>query len=144
MRKYLLALAISCVVSPAMAAGDMLDGTWLTGDGSSKVQFQPCPKGVCGRIAWLRDPLDPKTGKPWLDAQNEDAGLRSRPLLGLSITEGLQQDGAKTYRTTFYNPLDGHSYRDTIRDLGNGRLELEGCALAGLLCQRETWTRVKG
>jgi uncharacterized protein (DUF2147 family) len=117
-----------------------LNGTWRTEDGTSRIQFQPCGRALCGRIVWLREPIDPATGIPWRDKFNPDESLKRRPLLGLRIISELAPVGVDRWETNLYNPLDGKTYNGKLTDLGNGRLELEGCALAGLLCQTEIWT----
>jgi uncharacterized protein (DUF2147 family) len=54
----------------------------------------------------------------------------------------LQSKGPGAWGGTLYNPLDGNSYSGSFQMLGSGRMQLEGCALAGLLCQTEIWARV--
>jgi uncharacterized protein (DUF2147 family) len=121
-------------------ADDGLGGVWLTADGSTRVRFEPCGARQCGRIVWLREPIDPSTGKPWLDAQNEVQQLRNRPLLGISIVTDLTlgKDGA--WNGALYNPLDGKTYRGSVRKLDDARIELKGCVF-GIFCKDEIWTR---
>jgi uncharacterized protein (DUF2147 family) len=117
-----------------------LDGESLTNDGSSKVRFDPCEGGSCGRIVWLREPVDPETRQPRRDANNENAALRDRPLIGLPLMVNLAPDGPANWSGSLYNPRDGRTYRGSVRRLDANRLELSGCVLA-VICKRETWTR---
>lgn len=123
-------------------AQERLGGTWLTEDGSTRVTFRPCGNADCGEIVWLREPVDPETGKDWRDKLNPDDALRRRPLVGLTMISDLKETGQGAWAGALYNPLDGQTYAGRLRILNPGRLELEGCALAGLFCQTETWARV--
>jgi uncharacterized protein (DUF2147 family) len=135
----LLVLALS----PLPAAAQALSGTWLTQDGSSRVEFKPCGMATCGRIVWLQEPMDAETHKPLVDKFNPDDALKSRPLLGVPIVEQVTPTGDQTFSAKLYNPEDGNSYSGAITLAGPDQMQLKGCALAGLVCQSETWTRAK-
>src|ERR1700689_2267957 len=47
----------------AQAGGDVT-GIWLTQAGDARVRVSKCGGGICGVIVWLRQPIDPATGKP--------------------------------------------------------------------------------
>jgi uncharacterized protein (DUF2147 family) len=104
--------------APSAWAQQRLTGIWLTEDKSSHVAFQPCGGEDCGQIVWRR------------------------PLLGLAMLTSLKPSGDGQWNGDLYNPLDGMTYTGRLQNLGPDRLQLKGCALAGLLCQTETWTRV--
>jgi uncharacterized protein (DUF2147 family) len=138
----LAVIAANLFVAPAVGAEPRLTGTWLTEDKSSHVVFQPCDLDDCGQVVWLREPTDPETGKPWRDKFNPDEPLRRRPLVGLSMITGLKPVGESRWEGRLYNPLDGQTYTGRLAILGPDRLQLKGCALAGLICSTEVWTRV--
>jgi uncharacterized protein (DUF2147 family) len=117
-----------------------LEGEWLTKDGSTKVRFDRCDGSPCGRIVWLREPIDPATGQPRRDGKNENAALRDRPLIGLLLMANLKQDSPTAWSGALYNPQDGRTYRGSLKRLDAIRLELSGCVLA-IICKSETWTR---
>ena len=54
-------------------------GRWATPGVAAIVELAPCSdtSGLCGTIRWLWDAVDEK-GRPRLDAQNADAGLRAQ------------------------------------------------------------------
>lgn len=133
--------AASLIALSGSACAQSLSGTWLTEDGSSRVQFRPCARRQCGQIVWLREPIDPATGKAWQDKFNADDTLNRRHLLGLSMITDIQSTDAGHWEGTLYNPLDGKTYTGKLTELGGGRLQLKGCALLGLVCQTEVWTR---
>jgi uncharacterized protein (DUF2147 family) len=135
------AMAISLFALIASVHAQSLVGTWLTEDGSSRVQFRSCAQNQCGYIVWLREPVDPATGKARQDKFNSDDSLKSRPLLGLLLISDIAATTAGAWQGTLYNPRDGNSYQGKLTDLGGGRLQLKGCALLGLVCKTEVWTK---
>lgn len=139
MKKIALALVIALVPLAAFAA-DGLKGKWLTDEGKGHVVFEDCGTKVCGKIVWLKEPNDP-SGKPLVDALNEDTSLRGRPIIGLKLTE-LVSDGSGGWKGTIYNPEDGKSYKAEAALQKDGSLLIKGCVLGGLLCDDQTWTRV--
>lgn len=142
MTRSALALAVIAAVQtflslPARAEG--LSGQWVTEDGSSQIRFEVCGARTCGRIVWLKDPIDPATGREIEDKNNPDEQKRRTRLLGLVIFKNLAAS-AGTWGGDVYNPDDGNTYSVKIRALADGRLEVKGCALMGIFCQSEVWT----
>jgi uncharacterized protein (DUF2147 family) len=127
--------------SPAVAAD--LVGTWLTENGRSRVRIADCGGALCGTIVWLKEPNDPETGKPKTDKNNADAGKRSRPLIGVPIVLSMKPSGADKWTGQVYNAEDGKTYSGNITAQGPNALKLEGCALGGLICKGQSWTRVR-
>lgn len=138
-RLMVIGLVLLASSAPA-SAQERLTGTWLSADGSSHIAFAPCGGADCGQIVWLRDVRDPQTGQPWQDKFNPDEALRRRPLVGLTMVSGLRPAGMQRWDGTLYNPLDGKTYAGTFEIVGSGKLQLKGCAFAGLICQTEIWT----
>lgn len=62
----IVALAAALALNPAKAqsAGGSPDGIWLTQAGDAKVRVSKCGSGICGVVVWLKEPIDPLTGKP--------------------------------------------------------------------------------
>jgi uncharacterized protein (DUF2147 family) len=117
-----------------------LKGTWLTEEGKAHVVFEPCRPKLCGKIIWLKEAND-AAGKPLVDALNENQSLRTRPIIGLQLTE-LETDGNGGWKGQIYNPEDGKSYAAQAAVQSDGSLLIKGCMLGGLLCDDQTWTRV--
>ena len=136
-------IATSLFASTTSVRAQSLVGTWLTQDGSSRVQFRSCAQNQCGYIVWLREPVDPETGKARQDKFNSNESLKSRPLVGLLMITDIAATTAGAWEATLYNPRDGNSYKGQLTDLGGGRLQLKGCALLGLICKTEVWTRAE-
>lgn len=62
---------------------DAIIGFWKTGDGKGIVQIYKQGDAYFGKIVWLQEPNDPKTGKPKLDTKNDDPIAKTKPILGL-------------------------------------------------------------
>jgi uncharacterized protein (DUF2147 family) len=117
-------------------------GTWLTQAGTSRIRIADCGGALCGTIVWLKEPNDPDTGKPKTDKNNADQSKRSRPLLGVQIVLGMKPSGADKWAGQVYNAEDGKTYSGNLTMNGASNLTLQGCALGGLVCKGQTWTRV--
>jgi uncharacterized protein (DUF2147 family) len=124
---------------PAHSQSDP-SGVWLTQAGDARLQVSRCGGGICGRIVWLRDPIDAKTGKPQVDDKNTNPALQQRPIIGLSILIGMQPSGANKWSGKIYNADDGQTYTAHVTVKSASALEVEGCV--GAFCGGETWTRV--
>ncbi len=94
---------------------------------------------MCGRLLWLWEAND-GSGRARTDRNNPDRTLRSRPLVGVVIVQGLLETAPGVWTGgAVYNPDDGRTYSGEIH-FRNGALELRGCALA-VFCQTQTWHR---
>ena len=140
LRLALCAVAALAVASPALAADP--HGVWVTEPGSSRIRIADCGGALCGSIVWLKDPNDAETQKPKLDKFNADASKRSRPLMGVTIVIGMKPAGTDKWSGQVYNAEDGKTYSGSVTMQGANALKLEGCALGGLLCKAQTWSRV--
>jgi uncharacterized protein (DUF2147 family) len=139
-RLALCAAAALAVTSPVFAADP--HGVWRTEPGTSRIRIADCGGALCGTIVWLKDPNDAETQKPRLDKVNADSSKRGRPLMGVTIVIGMKPAGADKWSGQVYNAEDGKTYTGSVTMLGANALKLEGCALGGLLCKAQTWTRV--
>jgi|tagenome__1003787_1003787.scaffolds.fasta_scaffold18903090_1 uncharacterized protein (DUF2147 family) len=118
------------------------NGTWLTQTGTSRIRVADCGGALCGTIVWLKEPNDAETGKPKTDKNNADASKRSRPLIGTQIVLGMKPAGTDKWTGQVYNAEDGKTYSGNLTYSGGGSLQLQGCALGGLVCKSQTWTKV--
>jgi uncharacterized protein (DUF2147 family) len=116
-------------------------GNWLTQTGGSRIKIADCGGALCGTIVWLKEPNDPETGKPKTDKHNADAAKRIRPLLGVQIVLGMKPAGASKWTGQVYNAEDGKTYSGNLTWSGGDSLQLQGCALGGLVCKSQTWTK---
>jgi uncharacterized protein (DUF2147 family) len=117
------------------------DGTWLTADNTAKIRFESCAGAPCGRLVWLRDPLDPKTGEAILDRNNPDPSLRARRLLGIPLITDIRPLAPGEWSARAYNAEDAGIYDVNLKLVAADRLAVRGCGLAGLICKTELWTK---
>lgn len=115
------------------------DGIWLTQAGDAKVRVSRCGAGICGVVVWLKEPIDPLTGKPQVDDKNPNPALTRRPIIGLSLFSGMRPSGPNRWSGQIYNADDGKTYASNISVEGPGTLKVEGCV--GTLCGGEEWSR---
>ena len=138
-----LALAATLLGATAAHAADPL-GMWRTQDGDATIRIGRCGGALCGRIAALREPRDPETGRPKTDENNRDARLRSRPLIGVEIVIGMTPSRKPgQWNGKVYNPEDGGFYPAKLTLLSARSLRLEGCIVPEVVCDGQTWTRTK-
>jgi uncharacterized protein (DUF2147 family) len=122
----------------AQAAGEV-SGIWLTQAGDAKVRVSKCGGGICGVVVWLKDPINPATGKPQVDDKNPNPSLARRPMIGLPLFMAMQPSGPNKWSGQIYNADDGNSYVSNVAVSGPDTLRVEGCV--GVLCGGETWSR---
>ena len=134
----LLAALLAAPPAKAQAEGDA-NGIWLTQAGDAKVRVSKCGGGICGVIVWLRDPINPATGKPQVDDKNPNPALARRPMIGLPLFVGMRPAGPNRWSGQIYNADDGNLYASNVSVAGPDALKIEGCV--GALCGGETWTR---
>jgi uncharacterized protein (DUF2147 family) len=132
-------LATLLAAPPAKAQADEVAGTWLTQAGDAKVRVSKCGGGICGVVVWLKDPINPATGRPQVDDKNPNPALAQRPMIGLPLFSGMLAAGPNKWSGQIYNADDGNSYAGNISLAGPDTLKVEGCV--GVLCGGESWTR---
>jgi uncharacterized protein (DUF2147 family) len=139
LRAVLAALTLAAGASWATAADDP-SGTWLTQDRRARIRIERCGPGgaqLCGYVVWLREAVT-EGGQPRADAQNPDAGKRTRPLLGHQLLLGLAPEANGRYAGQIYNSEDGKKYDVTVWTETPGQLQVRGCLIA-FLCSTQSW-----
>lgn len=136
---FILVLAALFAARGVSAQSLEPSGVWLTHAGDAKVRISKCSGGLCGVIVWLKEPIDPRTGKPQIDDRNPNPMLAKRPMIGLSLFSGMQPSGPNKWSGQIYNADDGGVYASHISLQGPDSLRVEGCL--GALCGGETWSR---
>lgn len=143
MRPRLFAVLAATLAAPAVAptlalAADPVEGEWLTQAGTAKVRIAPCAakaNRMCGLVTWLKT-ADAK------DVHNPDPGLRSRPVLGVTMIRDFKADGPGRWKGgEIYDPQSGKTYDAKMRINPDGTLKVEGCVL--VVCQAQTWRQAQ-
>ncbi|MBI1385550.1 MAG: DUF2147 domain-containing protein [Rhizobiales bacterium] len=69
---------------------------------------------------------------------------KTSAFVGQTIMCGAQKvEGKDEWRGSVKNLEDGNTYSGIVTLTGPDSLQLEGCALAGLICKAQLWSRVK-
>jgi uncharacterized protein (DUF2147 family) len=140
--EFVLAIAALMALTPVKAqnaAAGSPDGVWLTQAGDAKIRVSRCSGGICGVIVWLKEPIDPLTGKPQVDDKNPNPARAKRPIIGLSLFSGMRPAGPNQWSGQIYNADDGKTYASKVSVTGPATLKVEGCV--GALCGSEDWSR---
>jgi uncharacterized protein (DUF2147 family) len=94
-------------------------GVWLTEEKEGKVRIEQCGANLCGYS------VDAKS-----NANGEQVLINMRP-------------GADhKWSGRIHDPNSGSTYDSTIAMKGATQLRVQGCALGGMFCSGQTWTRV--
>ncbi len=97
-------------------------GTWTRPSTGTQVSFYDCGGKLCGKVVGVKDQTKKDT-------------------VGKVIMTGAAKDGANTWKGDLLNLEDGKTYSGVVTLEGPKALNLKGCALGGLVCKGETWTR---
>lgn len=140
---FSLITAVQAVHQPsygqtAAAGSSSPIGYWRTEDGKAKVEIYACgEKTICGKIIALKEPNDPKTGKPKVDP-------KGKAMLGMEIIKNLKNtESAEWEDGKIYDPKEGETYSAqlTLEESGNV-IKLRGYVLTPLFGRSQTWQRV--
>ena len=88
-------------------------GIRLQANGHIRVEICSLQRPIVTKIVWFRWPNDAH-GRPLVDFENPNLALRTRPLLGLTILQGLRRTGDRTWKDVkIYNPDGRHRLPNT-------------------------------
>jgi uncharacterized protein (DUF2147 family) len=93
-------------------------GVWLTEEKEGKVRIEQCGANLCGYS------IDKKSNQ-----NGEQVLINMKP-------------GKNKWSGRIFDPNSGSSYDSTIAMKGTDTLRVQGCALGGMFCGGQTWTRV--
>lgn len=136
-------------VVAADQGADAIVGTWVTEGGKSHVEIVLQDRRYAGRITWLKDPAypvdDPKgmAGKPKVDRENPEPGLRTRSIIGLPLLSGFSYAGDGVWTDgEIYDPESGKTYRCKMTLMTDGSLKVRGYVGISLFGRTTIWTRL--
>jgi uncharacterized protein (DUF2147 family) len=134
MKKILAPFALLLLVtaaSSASAADSSIEGRWSNPKGSVVVHVAPCGDAYCGHVV---------SASARAQANAREAGTPR--LVGTQILSGLKPDGKGSYKGKVFVPKRNIHASATVRAIGRNSMSVTGCAIAGLICDNQTWTRV--
>lgn len=125
---------------------DDIVGVWLNEDEDAHVEIENNDGVYFGKIVWLKESVDEKTGQPKLDKENPDAELKKRPLMGLKLLSDFRFDGKNEWEDgTIYDPKSGKTYSCymVFTDGTKDKLKVRGYIGISLIGRTTYWTRVE-
>jgi len=115
-------------------------GLWREKDGGT-IRIYRCGAAFCATIASVVPRLDPATGRPRTDKNNEDASKRNRRLVGVPVLVGMRPNGAGKWSGRLYDSDRGKIFPGHLVEVDRKTIRIEGCALG--LCGGEELSRVR-
>ena len=120
-----LALALIAVSAPATASSQALEGHWANPKRSVIVNVSRCGDAYCGTISWA-------------SAHNREKGTTP----GIRVLSDLKPAGEGVYRVRAFEPKRDISGSATVRQVSPDVMIVKGCAVMGLFCKEQRWTRI--
>jgi uncharacterized protein (DUF2147 family) len=131
MKRILFAAALTMLAAPSALAAQTLAGNWTNPKRSVIVKVDRCGQAYCGTVSWAsqknRDKVEDRRGKE---------------LVGMQILTGLKPTGGGLYKGEALEPKRNIRGSATVRQLGNNTMVVKGCAVLGIFCKEQRWTRV--
>ena len=125
-------LALLAAAMPFTASAEpALTGQWKNPKGSVVVRLTPCGAAICGVVVHASE-----------HAKDTARKVGTPNLIGTRILSGLRPTGDGSFRGQAFDPKRNIRAPATVRLLGPDALSVEGCALLGLVCKEQRWTRV--
>ncbi len=128
MRK-LFGMIVVCMAVPVLASADPVEGVWKTqvDDGAyAHVEITPCGGNFCGVMK---------------RTFNSDGEYQSANI-GKMIVIDMAADGSGGYKGKVWRPSNDKIYNGKM-SLSGDSLEMGGCVAGGLICSKQTWSRVE-
>ena len=120
------ALVLLAATVPVGASAEAaLEGKWANPKHSVIVNVARCGDAYCGTVSWA-------------SAKNREKGTTP----GTRVLSNLKPLGDGVYRGLAYEPKRKISGSATVRQDGPNVMVVKGCAVMGLLCKEQRWTRV--
>jgi len=127
-------LSISSLPMLALAAAQPvhapIDGLWKNPIGSAIIAIAPCGHVLCGKVVWAS-----------ARGRREVAKTTSHVVGTVVLTDVRPK--ADGWTGKLFIPDDNIHVSAKLQLLNANRLKLTGCAVAGLFCRSQIWTRTE-
>ena len=112
------------------AQAQALEGKWANPKRSVIVNVARCGDAYCGTVSWASE------------KNREKVADKGRKLIGTRILSDLRPTGEGFYRGRAFEPKRNVRGSATVRQVGPNTMLVKGCAVLGMLCKEQRWTRV--
>ncbi len=134
-------LFLGLVLNAKAQSENAILGLWFNTEKTAQVEIVKSGSKYLGKIVWLKDP-NPE-GKPAIDKQNANPNLRTRPLMGLAILDGLKYTSGMWKNGEIYDPVSGKTYSCELKLKSDSILEVKGYIGFSFVGRTVEWTRIK-
>jgi uncharacterized protein (DUF2147 family) len=124
------ALALSLAATPAAAQAN-IEGHWTNPKHSTVVHVTRCDGGAYCAIVL----------KASAKAQANARKGGTKNFIGTEILR-VSPAGQNVYKGKAFDPESNMHIPATVRFVNSGTIEIQGCALFGLICKTQRWTKV--
>lgn len=107
-----------------------IEGLWKNPIGSAIIAVAPCGNALCGTVVWASE-----------RGQSEVAKTTSR-VVGTTVLTDVRRKG-NGWAGKLFIPDDNIHVSAKLQLVNARQLKLTGCALAGLVCRSQLWTRTE-
>ncbi len=136
-------LMLTSMVGDSSEEGDQLIGVWEPSNKKVKVKIDKISGKYYGKIVWLREPIDPETGKPKTDKNNPDESLKSVPLKGYRLLKDFVYSGDNEWTEgTIYDPQNGSTYSCVIKLKDENTIDIRGYIGVKTFGRTDVWKRL--
>jgi uncharacterized protein (DUF2147 family) len=112
--------------APAIASAESsLEGKWANPKRSVIVDVARCGDAFCGTVSWAT-------------ANNRAKGTTP----GTRVLSNLRPAGDGSYKGSAFEPKRSIHGSAIVRQIGPNAMVVKGCAIMGLFCKEQRWTRV--
>jgi uncharacterized protein (DUF2147 family) len=126
-----------------ISEGDKLLGVWEPSNKKIYLKIDKISGKYYGKIVWLREPIDPVTGKPKTDKNNPDENLKDVPLKGFRMLKDFIYKGEGEWADgTIYDPQNGSTYNCVIKLKDENTLDLRGYIGLKTFGRTDVWVRL--
>ncbi len=136
-----LLLFLGLTLSVLAQSENAILGLWFNTEKTAQIQIIKSGSEYLGKITWVKNPNE--DGKPVLDKQNSDPKLKTRPILGLAILDGLKYAGGIWKDGEIYDPNSGKTYSCEVRLKSESILEVKGYIGFSFVGRTVEWTKIK-
>jgi uncharacterized protein (DUF2147 family) len=109
--------------TPALAQA--IEGKWANAKRSVIVHVARCGDAYCGTVSWA-------------SSKNREKGAEP----GTRVLTDLRRAGDGLYKGKAYEPKRNIHGSATVRQVGPDTMVVKGCAVLGVFCSEQRWTRV--
>jgi len=121
-----VALVLLAIAAPVTASAQAtIEGRWANPHHSVIVNVARCGSAYCGTVSWATE-------------RNRLRGTTP----GTRVLSDLRPAGDGTYRGSAFEPKRQMHGSATVRQVGPDVMMVKGCAVLGLICSEQRWTRV--